>query len=354
MQRSGERRIYSQGPWWKAAAASMPSEAVSATRGFVDLLKSLNVSLMLSSRQDSAVLSLSAGASACELSRVAMPAPMGLARRGDRLAVGTSMALRIFQDLTPADPQAAHYLPVASHLIGAVSVHDVDWDDSGQLWFANTQFSALCTTGSDGHFRMQWRPPFVTAPGPVDACHLNGMALDGQGPRFATALAASDGREGWRAQGPDAGVLLATDRADVLRDRLSLPHSPRLHDGALWLLESGAGRLLRLDPATGRGDVVCELPGVLRGLDFAGDHAFIALSRVREGSGEASRVLGERFPRAEVCRVFAVDCRRGATIGHADLPMISEVATLHLHAKPKVVLLEPTPQQVATTLLVDA
>jgi hypothetical protein len=334
MQRSGERRIYSQGPWWKAAAASMPSEAVSATRGFVDLLKSLNVSLMLSSRQDSAVLSLSAGASACELSRVAMPAPMGLARRGDRLAVGTSMALRIFQDLTPADPQAAHYLPVASHLIGAVSVHDVDWDDSGQLWFANTQFSALCTTGGDGHFRMQWRPPFVTAPGPVDACHLNGMALDGRG--------------------PDAGVLLATDRADVLRERLSLPHSPRLHDGALWLLESGAGRLLRLDPATGRGDVVCELPGVLRGLDFARDYAFIALSRVREGSGEASRVLGERFPRAEVCRVFAVDCRRGATIGHADLPMISEVATLHLHAKPKVVLLEPTPQQVATTLLVDA
>lgn len=353
MQRSGERRIYSQGPWWKAAATAATTETVSATRGFVELLVSLNASLMLSSRQDSAVLSLSASARGCDVSRVAMPAPMGLARRGDRLAVGTSMAVRMFQDLTPSDPQSAHYLPVASHLTGAVSVHDVDWDGAGRLWFANTQFSALCTIDGEGHFRTRWRPHFVTAPGPVDACHLNGMAIGDRGPRFATALAASDGREGWRAHGTDNGVLMAVDTDRTLRDGLSLPHSPRLHAGALWLLESGAGRLLRLDPETGRGDVVCELPGMLRGLDFAGDHAFLALSRVREGSGEATRVLSGRFPQADVCRVYAIDCRRGVPTGHADLPMVSEVATLHLHCKPVVRLLEPTPQQLATTLLVD-
>lgn len=353
MQRSGGRRIYSQTPWWKASAASTRVQEVAATPGFIDLLHSLNMSLVLSSRQDSKVLMLSAVGGRCEVASVPMAVPMGLARRGDLLAVGTSMSLRVFQDLSPADRHTAHYLPVASYLTGAVSVHDVDWDRSGRLWFANTQFSALCTVEPDAHFRMRWRPDFVTGAGPIDACHLNGMALDADGPRFATALAASDGREGWRAFGPDQGVLMDVGTSGVLRDTLSLPHSPRLWDGALWLLESGAGRLLRLDPRTGRGDTVFALPGMMRGLDFAGDHAFLAVSRVREGSGATGRILSERFPSAPVCRVYAVESRRGEPVGHADLPMVGEVATLHLHDKPVVRLLEPTPEQVATTLVVD-
>jgi hypothetical protein len=33
---------------------------------------------------------------------------------------------------------------------------------------------------------------------------------------------------------------------------LSMPHSPRLHGGKLWVCESGAGTLGIVDPATGR------------------------------------------------------------------------------------------------------
>src|SRR5262249_51414427 len=34
---------------------------------------------------------------------------------------------------------------------------------------------------------------------------------------------------------------------------LSMPHSPRWHDGRLWLLESGTGQLVLVDPAVGSG-----------------------------------------------------------------------------------------------------
>src|SRR3546814_10077172 len=61
-----------------------------------------------------------------------------------------------------------------------------------------------------------------------------------------------------------------------------MPHSPRWHDGALWLLEPGAGRLLRVDAASGSAEEICALPGYLRGLDFVGPHALIGLCKARE------------------------------------------------------------------------
>ena len=40
-----------------------------------------------------------------------------------------------------------------------------------------------------------------------------------------------------------------------------MPHSPRIFDGRLWLLESGTGQLLVMDPATGNRKIVMdELP----------------------------------------------------------------------------------------------
>jgi hypothetical protein len=53
---------------------------------------------------------------------------------------------------------------------------------------------------------------------------------------------------------------------EVLVRGLSMPHSPRWHDGRLWLLESGTGRLLSVDVATRRGEPVADLPGFARGL----------------------------------------------------------------------------------------
>ena len=45
----------------------------------------------------------------------------------------------------------------------------------------------------------------------------------------------------------DAGMVMDVTTGEPLLRGLSMPHSPRLHDGRLWLLNSGAGELGSLD-----------------------------------------------------------------------------------------------------------
>src|SRR3546814_6462889 len=88
-------------------------------------------------------------------------------------------------------------------------------------------------------------------------------------------------------------------------------YSPRWHDGALWLLESGAGRLLRVDAASGSAEEICALPGYLRGLDFVGPHALIGLCKARETDYFGGLPVQAR-PRELLCGVALVDTRSGA------------------------------------------
>ena len=73
-----------------------------------------------------------------------------------------------------------------------------------------------------------------------------------------------------------------------------MPHSPRWHDGKLWLLESGTGGVGYVDPWTRRYERVAELPGFTRGLDFVGDLAFVGLSQVRESAVFSGIPIAER------------------------------------------------------------
>src|SRR5262249_20601637 len=65
---------------------------------------------------------------------------------------------------------------------------------------------------------------------------------------------------------------------------LSMPHSPRWHDGRLFVLESGTGGIVHVDRATGHREAVARLPGFTRGLALAGPYAFVGLSKIRATS----------------------------------------------------------------------
>ena len=92
-----------------------------------------------------------------------------------------------------------------------------------------------------------------------------------------------------------------------------MPHSPRWHDGRLWLLESGTGQLVLVDPATGRRQPVAELPGVARGLALYGPYAFVGLSKIRTTSAMDGVPLAERREQLK-CGVAVVDLRAGQVI----------------------------------------
>jgi uncharacterized protein (TIGR03032 family) len=63
-----------------------------------------------------------------------------------------------------------------------------------------------------------------------------------------------------------------------------MPHSPRLHRGKLWILNSGTGELGWIEPAPsggGKFNVLAFCPGFVRGLAFHGKYAFVGLSKPR-------------------------------------------------------------------------
>jgi uncharacterized protein (TIGR03032 family) len=197
-----------------------------------------------------------------------------------------------------------------------LNVHDVAFGTGGQLWICNTRFSCLAWPSDRFSFEPKWKPPFVSELAPEDRCHLNGLAMGEDGkPAFVTCLGETDTPGGWRENKAGGGVLVHVDSGEVVVRGLSMPHSPRVHGGAVWVLNSGAGELLRVDPARGTRDVVCALPGYLRGLCFVGAHyAAVGLCQVRERHIFGGLPVRERYGRL-LCGVAVVDLRSGAQVG---------------------------------------
>ena len=152
----------------------------------------------------------------------------------------------------------------------------------------------------------------MTALASEDRCHLNGVATRDGSIRYVTALGETDTAQGWRETKVDGGLLLDVPTGEAVVRGLSMPHSPRWHDGRLWVLESGKGEVNVVDEATGAVEVVARLPGFTRGLAFAGPYAFVGLSQVRE-SVFGGIPLSERLGADErECGVYALDAGTGA------------------------------------------
>jgi uncharacterized protein (TIGR03032 family) len=293
------------------------------TESFVALLQQLGASLLVSTYQANKLLVARAAPGGLSTLVRTFERPMGLAVDGRRLALGTHHAvwlLRNAPDIAPRiDPAGRHdacYLPRSCHVTGDIGVHEIAWAGE-DLWVVNTRFSCLCTLHPDYSFVPRWRPPFITALAAEDRCHLNGLAVAGGAPRYVTALGETDTAGGWRPGKARGGCLLEVPGGAVVARGLSMPHSPRLHEGRLWVLESGTGRLLLVEPASGRVGVVAELPGFVRGLALWGPFAFVGLSRIRETSTFGGLPLADRV-RDLKCGVTALDLRSGRIVGELE------------------------------------
>ena len=289
------------------------------TDGFPALLHELGESLLVSTYQANKLLAVRASENGLSTLIRTFDRPMGLAADGGRLAIGTRKEvwfLRNAPDIAPRiEPAGRHdacYLPRSSHVTGDISVHEVAWAGD-ELWVVATRFSCLVTLSPDYSFVPRWRPPFISALAAEDRCHLNGLAVVGNEPRFVTALGMTDVRDGWRADKLHGGCVLDMPLGEFVARGLLMPHSPRCHNDRLWVLESGIGGLVVVDPATGRWERVAELPGFARGLVLCGLYAFVGMSKIRETSAMYGVPLAERREQLR-CVVAVVDLRSGLVI----------------------------------------
>jgi len=286
---------------------------------FGPLLQQLGISLLVSTYQAGKVFVVRADGNGLNTLCRNFEAPMGLGVKPDELMIGTRhhvwnfYAHHIPALLKPAGRYDACYLPRLTFVTGDIQGHEMAWAGP-ELWIVNTRFSCLCTLNGRHSFLPRWQPPFITELVSDDRCHLNGLGIrDGQ-PRYVTCHGQSNTPGGWRADKARGGCLLDVATGAVLAQGLSMPHSPRWHNNMLWFLESGEGTLAVLDVGSGRRQVVTQLPGFTRGLDFYGPIAFIGLSQVRDTAIFSGIPLTERL-KERTCGVWAVDLASGKTIG---------------------------------------
>ncbi len=259
------------------------------TRNFPDLLRQFGGCLLVSTYQAGKLVILRPDGANINTHFRSFNRPMGMAADGERLALGAHIEIAEFRNM-PAVAKRLHdpprhdavFLARRGHITGAIDIHEMAWDARGGLWFVNTLFSCLCTLDEQSSFVPRWRPWFVSHYAPEDRCHLNGLAMREGRPRYLTALGETNTPQGWRANKRDGGLLIDMESNRVITRGLSMPHSPRWHDGRLWVLESGRGALVTVDPVSGARSDVARVPGFARGLDFLGPIAFIGLSQLRE------------------------------------------------------------------------
>jgi uncharacterized protein (TIGR03032 family) len=263
--------------------------------------------------------------------------PMGVAIGEGRIAVGTTgqiwflkSAPKIAPLVEPAGRHDSCFLTRSSHVTGEIHVHEMAWVRD-ELWVVNTAFSCLCTIDGEHSFVPRWRPPFISSLAAEDRCHLNGLAIEEGRPRYVTAMSETDTPQGWRAGKATGGCLIDVPSGATVARGFAMPHSPRVHQGRIWLLDSGRGHLVTVDPGTGRSEVVCELPGYTRGLAMVGPLALVGLSKIRETSTFGGVPVADRRDELK-CGVAFVELSSGRQVAlleyHSGVDEIFDVQLL--------------------------
>ena len=137
---------------------------------------------------------------------------MGLAYADDTLSVASLYQILTFVDAAAGQPEGgidgSLFVPQASTFTGDVDAHDLAIRPDGGITFVNTLFSCIAETSATHSFKPVWQPPFIDRLAAEDRCHLNGLAMDGAHPAYATAVADTNVADGWRDHRADGGLVV--------------------------------------------------------------------------------------------------------------------------------------------------
>ena len=137
----------------------------------------------------------------------------------------------------------------------------------------------------------------------------------------------------------------------ILADGLAMPHSPRIYDNKLYVLESANGNLICIDQASGKKETVAVLDGFARGMDRIGDYVFIGLSQIRKKSTafQGLPIAGK----AVFCGVVVLHLPTAKIVAHLkyehSVEEIYDVRILHGMKRPGLVSAQKLEHRLALT-----
>ncbi|MEZ4885060.1 MAG: TIGR03032 family protein [Chitinophagales bacterium] len=300
------------------------------TPNVAELLIQLNGSLAMTSHQAGKLIFISPDKDAKLIqASLDLERPMGLVIDGKRMTITTKHDVGVWTDapgLTtnyPSQPNTydALYMPRATYHTGAMDLHDMHWGAEG-LYAVNTRFSCISLIDNQYSFTPIWKPSFVTGYSPTDRCHLNGMAMQNDRPKYTTALGTTNEGKGWRPNLLKGGVIIDVESSEMVATNLPVPHSPRLYDGELYALLSATGQVVHIDVNTGKHEVIVQLPGFLRGMTKWGEYLFVGLSKLRKNASTFRDLPVAQNPLH--CGVEIIHLPTGVSVGNIRFPSVVE------------------------------
>lgn len=250
---------------------------------------------------------------------------MGMAFHDGTLWMGSENQIWRFENFLhrgqTSNGHDAVFVPVGATTTGMINVHDVCVSDQG-VFFVSCNFNCVAKLHKQWSFEPYWIPTFIGELEYGDKCHLNCLALENGRPKYATCFAKTNLRHGWRDTPRDqaTGVVIDVETDEVVCEGLDMPHSPRLHQGQLYLTNSGRGELGRVDLASGIYHPICEVPGFTRGLSFWKNYAIVGSSKPRSHGvfeGNDATPLNKRLQESgedPKCQISIIDLKTGERV----------------------------------------
>lgn len=305
-----------------------------------ELLMRLNCTISISTYQAGKLIFLSAKD---ENSLVQLPRHfeklMGIAHdiKNDTLALACKEEVIVFsnsQELAKHYPKSpnkydALYMPRLTYHTGPLDLHDLSFGENGDLFGVNTLFSNIVKIDANYNFTPYWTPPFIDKLVSEDRCHLNGMAFVNGKPKYVTAFNNGNTIQSWRENITKSGILMDVESNEIILNGLAMPHSPRVFGNDLYVLLSATGELVKVDPATGKYDVVIKVDGFVRGMSLHKDYLFIGLSKLRENSSTFGKL--DFAKSANQAGILVVHLPTGSIAGKISyLSSLDEIYDVHI------------------------
>jgi uncharacterized protein (TIGR03032 family) len=306
----------------QASLADESTTAISVSRGLAGWLTANRTSFAITSYQSGRLLLVGTMPDGTvSVDQQAFSRAMGLSWAPGRLYLASRVQLwELANILSPGELAGGRFdvslMPRKTYITGDIDVHEVHLDHAGRPIFVNTLHSCLATVDEIHSFRPIWKPPFISELAREDRCHMNGFGMAGGRPKYVTAVSASDVADGWHGRPLPKGVLIDVETDRIVTDDLAMPHSPRAVGDQVYLLDSGRGFLVRIDPKTGAKTDIAFCPGFLRGLAIAGNYALVTVSKPRYGNFQDLPITREMELRqaSPMCGVLVIDLAAGEIV----------------------------------------
>lgn len=307
-----------------------------------EVIDRLKITVLLTREYEHLVVAASVFDGRPRLTYLPLPHPSGLAvdREAQRVVVASTRNPNQIFELAPmvttlprADVQSPRLddsplVPLRSTIHpGALYIHDLAFIGS-DLHANSVGQNAVAVLDPGGAHRLVWWPRCVERRGKptISRNYLQLNSIAAGATLEQSFFTASTDRMSARRPGhlnfavDRRGVLFSGATREPVVRGLTRPHSARLHAGAVWIDDSGYGRLVV--SRSGSLDTVAELPGWTRGLCIVRGLAFVGTSRVIP---RFKRYAPGLDPERSRCAIHAVDIDSGRVLGSLTWPSGNQI-----------------------------